>query len=113
MFVFAAGVAGLAGTLYTLLARYTNLEFFEWTYSGKAVVAAILGGASSLAGPFAGMAFYLVMAEHLSRHFQQFTIAFGVLLLIVIRFTPDGLYVTAARWLREQLRRRYRGGPPF
>ncbi len=111
MFVFAAGVAGLAGTLYTLLARYTNLEFFEWTYSGKAVVAAILGGASSLAGPFAGMAFYLVMAEHLARYFQQFTIVFGVLLLIVIRFTPDGLYVTVARRLRAELIRRWRGGP--
>lgn len=101
MFVFAGGIAGLSGTLYVLLARYTNLEFFEWTYSGKAVVAAVLGGAGSLAGPFAGMAFYLVAAEHLSRYFQQFVIIFGVLLLIVIRFAPDGLYVASARWARE------------
>ncbi len=94
---------------HTLLARYTNLEFFEWTYSGKAVVAAILGGTSSLAGPFAGMAFYLVMAEHLARYFQQFAIVFGVLLLVVIRVAPDGLYVTVARWLSEELERRSRG----
>lgn len=105
MFIFAAGIAGFAGTLYVLLARYTNLEFFDWTYSGKAVVAAIVGGASSLAGPFAGMAFYLVSTEHLSRYFEQFAILFGVLLLVVVRFAPDGLYVTVARWLRESYAR--------
>ena len=105
MFVFAAGIAGLSGTLYVLLARYTNLEFFEWTYSGKAVVAAVLGGASSLAGPFAGMAFYLTVTEYLSRHFQQFAILYGVLLLVVLRFAPAGLYVTAARWLFDQWNR--------
>ncbi len=105
MFVFAGGIAGLSGTLYVLLTRYTNLEFFEWTYSGKAVVAAIVGGASSLAGPFAGMAFYLVTTDYLSRYFQQFVILFGVLLLVVLRFAPDGLYVTAARWTRAAARR--------
>ncbi len=105
MFVFAAGIAGLAGTLYVLLARYTNLEFFDWTYSGKAVVAAIVGGATSLAGPFAGMLFYLVTTEYLSRHFQEFAILFGLLLLVVVRFAPDGLYVTGARLLREALGR--------
>ena len=101
MFVFAGGIAGLSGTLYVLLARYTNLEFFEWTYSGKAAVAAIVGGASSLAGPFAGMAFYLLTAEYLSRYFQQFAIMFGLLLLVVLRFAPDGLYVATARIVRD------------
>jgi branched-chain amino acid transport system permease protein len=105
MFTFAAGIAGLAGTLYVLLARYTNIEFFDWTYSGKAVVAAILGGASSLAGPFAGMAFYLVTTEHLSRHMEQVSIAFGLLLLLVVRFAPEGLYVACARRLREAFAR--------
>jgi branched-chain amino acid transport system permease protein len=110
MFVFAAGIAGLSGTLYVLLARYTNLEFFEWTYSGKAVVAAVLGGAGSLAGPFAGMAFYLTVTEHLSRYFQQFAILYGVLLLVVLRFAPAGLYVTATRWLADLLSRRNASG---
>ena len=31
---------GLSGALYALLARYTNLEFFNWSYSGLAVVMA-------------------------------------------------------------------------
>lgn len=92
MFVAAAGVAGLAGALYALLARYTNLEFFEWTYSGRAVVMAILGGTGSLLGPFLGTALYMVLAEYLSRHLEQFVVLVGALLLLVVRFAPYGLW---------------------
>lgn len=92
MFVIGAAVAGLSGCLYALLSRYTSLDFWDWTYSGKAVAMAILGGAGSLAGPFLGTAFYMVSTEYLSRHFQQFIVLVGVLLLLVVRYAPDGLW---------------------
>jgi branched-chain amino acid transport system permease protein len=92
MFVAATAFAGLAGALYALIARYTDLEFFHWTYSGKAVVLAVVGGVYSLIGPFFGTAFYMIAAEHLSRYFEQFMIVFGVILLIVIRYAPEGLW---------------------
>ncbi len=92
MFVLAAGVAGSAAALYALLTRYTNLEFFHWVYSGKAVVWAIIGGATSLVGPFVGTAFYMILNEYLSRYFEQFIVVFGVIMLIVIRYAPDGLW---------------------
>ncbi|PZR43485.1 MAG: hypothetical protein DI537_62015 [Stutzerimonas stutzeri] len=47
------------------------------------------------------MAFYLLTAEYLSRYFQQFAILFGLLLLVVLRFAPDGLYVATARIVRD------------
>ncbi len=99
MFVAAAAVAGLSGSLYALLARYTNLEFFEWTYSGRAIVMAILGGTGSLLGPFVGTAFYMVLSEYLSRYLEQFTVLVGVLLLAVIRFAPEGLFGLFVRGL--------------
>lgn len=99
MFVAAAGLAGLAGALYALLARYTNLEFFDWTYSGRAIVMAVLGGAGSLVGPFLGTAFYMLLAEYLSRYVEQFAVLVGVLLLVVVRFAPDGLWGLCQRGL--------------
>ena len=92
MFVVAGAVAGLSGCLYALLSRYTSLEFWDWTYSGKAVVMAILGGAGSLAGPFVGTAFYMIATEYLSRQFEQFIVLVGVLLLVIVRYAPDGLW---------------------
>ncbi len=92
MFVAAAGVAGYAGSLYALLARFTSLEFYHWIYSGKAVVMATVGGVNSLVGPFLGTAFYMVVNEHLSRYFEHFIIIFAVLMLIVIRYAPEGIW---------------------
>lgn len=92
MFVTAAGFAGYAGALYALLSRYTNLEFFHWTYSGKVIVMAIIGGVNSLIGPFIGAAFYMISTEFLSRFLEQFIIILGVILLLVIRYAPNGLW---------------------
>ena len=97
MFVAAAGVAGHAGSLYALLARYTSLEFFHWTYSGKAVIWAVIGGAQSLMGPFVGTAFYMITNEYLSRYFEQFIILFGILMLIILRYAPDGIWGIVTR----------------
>ncbi|MFQ5935311.1 MAG: branched-chain amino acid ABC transporter permease [Acidiferrobacterales bacterium] len=105
MFVVAAAVAGLAGSLYALLARYTNLEFFHWTYSGKAIVLAIIGGVQSLVGPFLGTAFYMICTEYLSRYFEQFIIVFGIILLLVIRYSPDGLWGLLLRLMRGVVRK--------
>jgi branched-chain amino acid transport system permease protein len=92
IFVVAAGVAGLSGALYALLARYTNLEFFHWTYSGQAVVMSVIGGVNSLVGPFIGTAIYLLAAEHLSRYFESFAILIGIILILVVRYAPMGVW---------------------
>jgi len=104
MFVAAAGVAGYAGSLYALLARYTSLEFFHWTYSGKAVIWAIIGGVQSLAGPFVGAAFYMITNEYLSRYFEQFIIVFGVLMLVILRYAPDGIWGIVVRVIERRNR---------
>lgn len=98
MFVIAAAVAGYAGALYALLARYTDLEFYHWTYSGKAIIMAMIGGVGSLVGPFVGTAFYLISNEFLSRFWEQFAIVFGIVLLIVIRYAPEGIWGLLVRW---------------
>ncbi len=97
MFVAATGFAGLAGALYALVARYTDLEFFHWTYSGKVVVLAVVGGVHSLVGPFLGTAFYMIASEYLSHYFEQFMMVFAVILLIVIRYAPEGLWGLVVR----------------
>lgn len=97
MFIMASGVAGYAAALYALLTRYTNLEFFHWVYSGKAVVWAVIGGATSLVGPFIGTAFYMISTEWLSQYFEQFIVVFGAILLVVIRFAPDGIWGVVVR----------------
>ena len=98
MFTLAGGVAGLSGALYSLLFRYTNLSFFEWTLSGKAVVWTILGGPGTLVGPVIGSSLYIVTSELLSGRFRSFPIIFGVVLILMVTFAPRGLM----GWLRSE-----------
>jgi branched-chain amino acid transport system permease protein len=91
IFAIAGGVAGLSGGLYSLLFRYTNLSFFEWTLSGKAVVWTVVGGAGTLVGPVLGSAVYIVLSEFLSGYFRSFPIVFGVVLIVTVIAAPRGL----------------------
>lgn len=98
MFALAGGIAGLSGALYSLLFRYTNLSFFDWTLSGKAVVWTILGGAGTLVGPVIGSALYIVTSELLSGYFRSFPIVFGVVLIVMVILAPRGVM----GWLRSE-----------
>jgi branched-chain amino acid transport system permease protein len=91
IFMLAGLIAGLSGGLYSLLYRYTNVTFFEWSLSGKAIVWTILGGAGTLIGPLIGSSLYIVTSEFLSGHFRSFPIIFGVVLVIMITTAPKGL----------------------
>ena len=91
IFVFAGGLSGLAGSLYSLLIRYTNLAFFEWELSGQAVVWTLLGGAGTLIGPFIGSTLYWLSSELLSTSFKSFPIIFGILLIVVVLTFPGGI----------------------
>jgi branched-chain amino acid transport system permease protein len=91
IFVFAGGLSGLAGALYSLLIRYTNLAFFEWELSGRAVIWTLLGGAGTLIGPFVGAALFWVSSELLSTSFRSFPIIFGILLIVVVIAFPEGI----------------------
>ena len=57
----------------------------------------------SLVGPFLGTAFYIIAAEYLSRYFEQFMIIFGIILLLVLRYAPDGLWGIARRLARRSI----------
>ena len=91
VFVLAGGVAGLSGALYSLLFRFTDVSFFEWTVSGKAVMWTILGGAGTLVGPFIGSSVYMVMSGFVSEHFRSFPLVSGIVLVVMIIVAPGGL----------------------
>ena len=51
-----------------------------------------LGGVQSLVGPFIGTAIYMIAAEYLSRSFESFIIVVAVILILVVRFAPNGVW---------------------
>ncbi|MGE5264626.1 MAG: branched-chain amino acid ABC transporter permease [Acidobacteriota bacterium] len=65
-FLLSAGLAGLAGSLFSLGHGFAALDLVHWTTSGTAVVMTILGGIGTLWGSLIGAGLVLLLRDWLS-----------------------------------------------
>lgn len=92
VYTIAAGIAGVAGALFTQTNAYVTLTVFDFDNSAKVMVMLILGGTGRLYGAFIGAVVYMVLEDHLSKlspTFWQFGI--GLLLVLAVLFARRGL----------------------
>ena len=84
--------AGLSGVLYALQNKFAAPDFVFFVVSGEVVIFNVMGGMGTLAGPFAGAAFFLLLREGLSRFLTEYyLIPLGIIFIIMIIFLPQGL----------------------
>lgn len=62
-FVLSAALAGLAGSLKTIVLGFATLSDVHWTLSGTVVLMTLVGGLGTLAGPILG-AFIVITLEN-------------------------------------------------
>ena len=60
-FVLSAGLAGLAGSLKTLVLGFATLSDVHWTASGHVVLMTLVGGLGTLSGPLVGAAVVVLL----------------------------------------------------
>jgi branched-chain amino acid transport system permease protein len=94
-FIIAGAFAGLAGGLLTELNRFAQTEFLHWSKSAEPILASLVGGMYSLAGPAIGSAFLMflkiVVQQSHKGLVEYWAIILGVVLLVVVLFAPGGL----------------------
>lgn len=91
-FVIAGMGAGLAGALWTNLARFVSPDMLHWTKSGELMIMVILGGAGTLVGPVLGAAALLGLETVISQHTENWQFWLGPILILTILFARRGLY---------------------
>ena len=97
-FTIAGTIAGLSGVLYTVSVGYASADFFNWLYSAEAVVWTLFGGAGTLYGALIGTGILIYLKEALSSQWAYtYPIVLGVIIIVVVTFTPSGLVGTAKR----------------
>ena len=90
-FTLGAGLAGAAGSLLAHYLRNIHpSEFTIWT-SAEIVAMVILGGRGTLAGPVLGAVVLTVLPEYLRAAQDYKLILYGLALIVMITFLPDGL----------------------
>ncbi|MEO7010340.1 MAG: branched-chain amino acid ABC transporter permease, partial [Caldimonas sp.] len=91
-FAIGAFIAGIAGSLLAHQYAYINPEIFGVDISVLALTMIVLGGMSNVVGTILG-AIVLVGGPELLRPLGDFRIlTYGVLLLLLIRYRPQGLW---------------------
>jgi branched-chain amino acid transport system permease protein len=100
-FGISAFIAGLAGAMFSQLITFLTPDLFDLALMVIFLVQVFSGGVSRLSGAVVGAIFVIVVREALqnraiSATFPQLvgsgqTLAFGLILILVVRFLPDGL----------------------
>jgi branched-chain amino acid transport system permease protein len=87
---FFAGLAGSSFAFYHVSYYYVFPFGAEWTFD--ALLMTFVGGVGTLAGPFVGAAFFVVVRDVLSTGIADFhLIVFGVLFILVVLVLPGGI----------------------
>jgi branched-chain amino acid transport system permease protein len=87
----SAAVAAVGGVLYALYQGFVSPEIMHWTFSGSALIMAILGGASALWGPVLGAFAFFFIREGLTDYTSHWLFILGAALVLVTIAWPGGL----------------------
>ena len=100
VFVYAAVLAGLAGWLYAHLQRSVSPGAFGLSAGSEYLLMAVAGGAGRLWGALLGAAGVTILRDQLQNIMPWIvgttgnyeTIVFGAILVVILQFSPDGLW---------------------
>ncbi len=91
VYALSAAITAVAGVLSALNTGFISPENLHWSLSGVALMMVVVGGTRVLWGPALGAAVYFFAKDVLGDHAQHWMAIFGVALIIVIVFAPEGL----------------------
>jgi branched-chain amino acid transport system permease protein len=98
-FAASAFYAAIAGGLFAYLVRYINPESFNVGLSIGFLSMIVIGGLGTIGGSIVGAMFYVVVPELLRGIKDAPGLVFGVVLVVVMVFMPQGLWGMARRFL--------------
>lgn len=106
VFVTAAVFAGVAGCFYAHYFSYVNPEIFGFIYTITMLIMLVTGGKGSIAGPFLGCFIFTVVPEMLRGVQAYRDPVFGLSLIIIAIFLPQGVAGLTAE-IRNQFRQKF------
>lgn len=96
-FTIAGVYAGLAGALLPPLENTVTPPIAHWTTSAEPVLATLLGGIHSFAGPIVGSVLFFVIKDVIVRFTEYWLIWFGVIVVALVMGFPEGVLTIFTR----------------
>ena len=108
-FVLSTALAGLAGSLKTLVLGFASLSDVHWSLSGEVVLMTLLGGMATFAGPVVGAVTIIGLQNFLADRVGSWvTVIIGVIFVVCVLAFRKGVIGEILAW---QQRRRARAEP--
>jgi branched-chain amino acid transport system permease protein len=102
-FVLSATLAGLAGSLNSLVFQLASLTDVHWSMSGDVVLMTLLGGLGTVFGPVVGAFLVIAMENYLAPFGQWVLVIQGAIFVVCVLLFRRGIVGELAQVLREQL----------
>ena len=90
-FTIAGTYAGLAGALLPPLENTVTPPIAHWSMSAEPVLATLMGGIHTFAGPIVGAFLFLVIKDVIFRFTEYWLIWFGVIVVVLVMVLPEGV----------------------
>jgi branched-chain amino acid transport system permease protein len=100
---FIAGLfAGLAGSLMAPLEKTVAPSVAHWTKSAEPVMASLIGGPFTFAGPIVGALAFIGLKELVVRFTDYWLMVFGIILMVIVLGFRGGIVGFIGDHLRER-----------
>jgi branched-chain amino acid transport system permease protein len=102
-FVLSATLAGLAGSLNSLVFQLASLTDVHWSMSGDVVLMTLLGGLGTVFGPVVGAFLVIAMQNYLAPFGQWVLVIQGAIFVVCVLLFRRGIVGELAHLLRLPL----------
>lgn len=105
-FILSAALAGLAGSLKTLVMGFATLSDVHWSMSGEVILMSLLGGVGTLFGPVLGAGIVISLQNLLADKVGSWvTVIIGVIFVICVMTFRKGVVGELQAFMDRRLKR--------
>ena len=102
-FVLSAALAGLAGSLKTLIMGFATLSDVHWSMSGEVILMTLLGGVGTFFGPVFGAGIVISLQDLLADKVGSWvTVIIGVIFVLCVLAFRKGVVGELHTWLERR-----------
>lgn len=102
IFVIGGAIAGVGGALFAAWGTFINPAVFSLPQAALVVIWVMVGGRSSLAGAFLGVAIVQWISDQADKIVaQQTPLILGIMLVVMVLVFPGGIVPALAGWLKR------------
>ncbi len=102
-FVLSTAIAGLAGSLKTLVLGFATLTDAHWSLSGEVVLMTLLGGMGTFAGPVLGAFTIIGLQDYLADRVGSWvTVIIGVIFVVCVLAFRKGFIGELIAWQQRR-----------